>query len=111
MEKNNDDRNNVNGPVTMREEDDNDPEVKGLYTLYLSLCLDTWGDRLWYCQQTATVFQIYVSVLSQPNSTLNQVGSDKVMGWPTPHHPLKLLRHFQIIQEAGFRYVTLFTPN
>ena len=40
--------------------------------------------------------------LSQPNSTLTQVGIDKVCSWTTstpphsPTHPLKLLSHFQI---------------
>ena len=33
--------------VTIEEEDDNVPEVKGLYTLYLSRLLAAWGDRLW----------------------------------------------------------------
>ena len=33
--------------VTIEEEEDNETEVKGLYTLYLSRCLAAWGDRLW----------------------------------------------------------------
>ena len=45
MENKNYDRNN--DQVTKEEEEDIEPEVRGLYTLYLSRCLAAWGDRLW----------------------------------------------------------------
>ena len=50
--------------------------------------------------------------LSQPNWTLTQVESAKVIGWPTnitlPH---KLLSYLQGTQDADFQYTTLFQPN
>ena len=45
MKNNNADRSN--NQITEEKEEDNEPEVKGLYTLYLSRLLAAWGDRLW----------------------------------------------------------------
>ena len=47
------------------------------------------------------------------NSTSTQVESDKVSSWTAnPHYPVKLVRHFQITQEAdSFVLICLFVRN